>query len=304
MNSKEIQAALKKYQVFARVLPSQKMRLVDALSESGEIVAMTGDGVNDAPALKKADIGIAVGSGTDVAKEASDLVLLKDSFSIIVKAVESGRVIIDNLRKVVTFLLGANFSGIIVITTALLLQLPLPILPVQILWANIVEEGFMNFALAFEPKEPDIMKRTRSQLEPEKIINKEMKVLIFGIGIFTSIILTLLYIFLLKSNYSIDHVRTIIFAGVCIDALFFVFSLKSLRKPIWKINLFSNYYLIIAFILSLLCLIAALTFSPLQSLLQTVTPSIFDMLLIIGLGILDLILIELGKWYFISRKLV
>lgn len=301
MSLVEIEEVLKNNQVFARVLPSQKMKLVEALRNSHEIVAMTGDGVNDAPALKKADIGIAVGSGTDVAKEAADIILLKDSFSVIVGAIEGGRVVLDNLRKVVSFVLASNFSEIVLISGTLLLGFPLPVLPVQILWANIVEEGFLNFALAFEPKEADVMKRTHKELQPDKIITKEMRVLIFSIGIFTSLILTLLYIFLMENDYPIEHTRTIMMAGLSVDALFFAFSLKSLRRPLWKINLFSNYYLLVAFALSSAFLIGALVLPPLQILLKTVTPSLQDVLIIIGLGIVDLICIEVGKWYFIWR---
>ncbi|PIR70430.1 MAG: ATPase [Candidatus Niyogibacteria bacterium CG10_big_fil_rev_8_21_14_0_10_42_19] len=301
MNVEEIREILKNHQVFARVLPHQKMGLVEALHLNNEIVAMTGDGVNDAPALKKADIGIAVGSGTDVAKEASDLILLEDSFSVIVSAIEGGRVILDNLRKVVTFVLSAGFSEVILIGGAILAGLPLPVLPVQILWANIVEEGFMNFALAFEPKEDDIMARHGSQLSPTKIINKEMHFIIFGIGIITSLLLFGLYLLLLSYDYPIEHARTILFAGLSIDALFFVFSLKSLRKPIWKINLFSNLYLIAAFFLSLLFLVGALVLPFLQALLQTVTPSLEDALIIVGLGIINFVFIEIAKWYFIVK---
>ena len=303
MSEEELKETIKTHQVFARVLPSQKVKIANAFKDAGETVAMTGDGVNDAPAIKAADIGIAVGSGTDVAKEASDLVLLKDSFSIIVSSIESGRVVVDNLRKVLAFLLAANWSEIALIAGALLLKLPLPVLPMQILWANIVEEGFMNFALAFEPKEDDVMKRTHAQLEPTHLINKEMKFLIFAVGAFTSIILAGLYLYLLDIGYPIEDIRTIMFAGLCIDALFFVFSLKSLRKPLWKINIFNNRYLLIAFGMSTLFLVAGLTFPPLESLLKTVTPTLEDTLLIVGLGVVDLVCIEIGKYIYISRNL-
>lgn len=303
MTPEEVKEAVMLHQVFARVLPSQKVTLVTALKELKEIVAMTGDGVNDAPALKKADIGIAVGSGTAVAKEAADLILLEDSFSVIVAAIEGGRVVLDNLRKVVSFLLATGFSEVVLITGAILVGLPLPVLPVQILWANIVGEGFLNFALAFEPGEPDVMRRTRAQLEPEKIINRQMRFLIFVIGIATSLILLGLYVYLIRASYPLEEIRTIMFAGLSIDAIFFIFALKSLRRPLWQIDIFSNRYLIIAFILSAIFLIGGLTLAPLELLLETITPSLKDVILIVGLGLVDLVCIELGKWYFISRKL-
>lgn len=303
MTPEEVKEAVMLHQVFARVLPSQKVTLVTALKELKEIVAMTGDGVNDAPALKKADIGIAVGSGTAVAKEAADLILLEDSFSVIVAAIEGGRVVLDNLRKVVSFLLATGFSEVVLITGAILAGLPLPVLPVQILWANIVGEGFLNFALAFEPREADVMRRTRAQLEPDKIINRQMRFLIFVIGIATSLILLGLYVYLTGAGYPIEEIRTVMFAGLSIDAIFFIFALKSLRRPLWRINPFSNHYLIIAFVLSAIFLIAGLTLPPFESLLETVTPSVKDIVLIVGLGLVDLVCIEIGKWYFISRKL-
>lgn len=300
MNEEEIRNIISKKSVFARVLPHQKLLLVKALHKDNEIVAMTGDGVNDAPALTEADIGIAVESGTDVAKEASDLVLLDDSFKIIVSAIEQGRIAIDNLRKVVTYLLSTNFSEIAVISTALLLRLPLPVLPVQILWANLIEEGFMNFAFAFEEGENVLKKRNLNE-SPNKIITPQMRAIIFGAGIVTSMMLIGLYFFLLHYNYPEDQLRTLIFAGLSIDALFFVFSLKSFTKPIWKINIFNNRYLLGAFGISFLFLISALTFPPLEYILQTVTPTLqeFGLLLLLGIG--NLLTIEAVKWYYIHK---
>ena len=304
LDEEDLLEILKSYDVFARVLPHQKLALVRALKAANEVVAMTGDGVNDAPALKQADIGIAVGSGTDVAKEASDLVLLEDSFSVIVAAIEEGRGILDNLRKVVTYLLSIGSSEVVLVSGALMLGYPLPILPVQILWNNIVQEGLMNFAFAFEPKEADIMKRGPRQNSPKNVLTSEMTAIIFGAGIFTSILLLATFLYLHGIGYPTDDLRTVLFAGLSFDAIFFTFSLKSLRKPLWRINIFSNKFLLVAFGTNIMLLTAALTVPFLQNLLGTVTPNFTDILIMLALGIINLIAIEAVKYYFIARKSV
>ena len=153
LSEEEFMKRLKNITVYARVDPEDKLRIINAWQEMGEVVAMTGDGINDAPALKKADIGLALGSGTSVARETSDLILLNDNFNIILAAVEEGRAILDNIRKVITYLLSDSFSEIILIGGALAMGFPLPILPGQILWVNLIEDGLPSVALAFEPKE-------------------------------------------------------------------------------------------------------------------------------------------------------
>lgn len=304
MTDDELKEVLRGESVFARILPQEKKRMVRILEKDGEVVAMTGDGVNDAPALAQADIGIALNSGTDVAKEAGNLVLIDDSFRVIVSAIREGRIVIDNLRKVVTYLLATNFSEVILIAGALLLGFALPILPAQILWANIVGEGLMNFAFAFEPGERDVMRRGPERGRVGRLITGEMKTLIFGIGIITALLLVVLLVILSSAGYSMEHIRTILFAGLVMDSLFFIFALKSLRQPIWKINIFSNTYLLVAFSANVLLLAAALTLPPLQKLLHTVTPTLLDVGIILGLGIVNLILIEGAKWYFIVKKKV
>src|SRR3989344_3712748 len=151
--------AVVNYDVFARVTPEDKVRIVDALKEKGELVAVIGDGINDAPALLRSDIGVAVGSGTDVAKEASDLVLLNDSFAIIVEAIKQGRIILDNIRKVVVFVISGAFSEVILISGSIIMGLPLALLPAQILWVNLIEDGLPSVALAFEKGENVMARR-------------------------------------------------------------------------------------------------------------------------------------------------
>lgn len=300
LSNKEFEAILDKIQIYSRVEPKHKMRIIDAWQDRGEVVAMTGDGINDAPALKKADIGIALGSGTAVAKESSDLILLNDSFSIIVKAIEEGRVIIDNIRKVITYLLSDSFTEVILIGTSIFIGAPLPIIAVQILWVNLIEDGLPDIALAFEPKEEGIMEQ-KAQGHEVHLLTKEMKFIIVIIGVITDLMLLGLFFWLWKLNFDITYIRTMIFACLSIDSIFYVFCCKSLRKNLWQINIFSNKLLLVAAVLGIIMLVAAVYVPMLQSLLKTVPLGIYDWLIVLTLGIIELIAIEAAKHYFIVR---
>lgn len=301
MSDKELALELEKVNVFARVLPHQKLRIVKILKGQGEVVAMTGDGINDAPALRSADIGIALGSGTDVAKEASDLILLDNGFDIIVYAVEEGRRIVDNLKKITAYLLSTGFSEIIVVGGALIVGAPLPLLPAQILWINIIEEGLMNFAFAFEPKEKGLMKRNPRDAGG-KILTPQLKKLIFSIAAITGVFLVALYFVLLQFNLMIDEVRTIMFLALSIDSIFFAFSLKDLHTPIWKINIFSNRYLIGALIINIGVLFIALTLPFIQNLLSLTPFTKMTFVLLLGFGFFNLLVIELVKYFIFGGK--
>lgn len=301
ISDEEFLKKLKKIQIYARVEPKHKMRIIEAWQEAGEVVAMTGDGINDAPALKKADVGVALGSGTEVAKETSDLVLLDDSFSVIVAAIEEGRAIIDNIRKVITYLLSDSFTEVILVGVAILFGFPLPISAVQILWVNLIEDGLPNTTLAFEPKEKDLMEQ-KPQGHNIPLLTREMKAIIFIIGLITDFILLALFFWLWNQTRDLVYVRTMVFAGLTIDSLFYIFSCKSLRKNIWQINIFSNKYLIIAWVIGAILLVSAIHLAPLQALLETVPLNIYDWSIILGLGLMKLVLIEVTKWYFIIKK--
>jgi len=287
--------------LFARTDPEQKLKIVQALKEKGEVVAMTGDGVNDAPALTKADIGIVVGEASDVAKETADMVLLDSNFSTIVHAVEEGRMIFENIKKVVVYLLSDSFTEVILIGGSLALGLPLPLTAAQILWINLVEDTLPNIALAFEPEEKEVM------LEPPRertapILDAEMKTLIFIIGLFTDLVLFGLYFLFLRGLFHLHFIRTVIFAALAIDSLFYVFSCRSLRKTIFQKNPFENKVLNITILISFLSLLAAIYLPFLQSFLKTHPLGVREWALIIGLGFFEILVIEITKWAFIVRK--
>jgi len=296
LSDKEFEKILPQIQIYARVEPRNKMRIVEAWQERGEVVAMTGDGVNDAPALKKADIGVALGSGTEVAKEASDLVLLNDSFSVIEEAIREGRRVMDNARKAILFMCAECFSEIILVSGAFLFGLPLPILPIQILWQNLIEGSPQGMALAFEPEEKGIMKRKPEEPKIPLIIREIKYLILFG-GILTDILLLLTFFLLYKfSNYEISHLRTISFSGLMVGSFFYAFSCKNLRKNIWEYDAFSNKVLNLTIFLGVLLLIAAIYLPIFQVLLDTFPLNFLDWLILIAFGLVNLGLFELIKY--------
>lgn len=303
MSDQMLERKVRQINVYARIEPEDKLRIVEAWQDRQEIVAMTGDGLNDAPALKKADIGIAMGDGVDVAKETADLVLLDNSFSVIVAAIEQGRIIFDNIRKMITYLFSDSFTEVLLIASALLLGTPfLPILPGQILWANLIEDILPNLALIFEPPEEDVM-----QLKPRgkktRLINQEMKFIIFIIGILTDILLLGLFWLLFKKSFSAQHIQTLIFAALSADSLLYVFSCRSLRRSLWHLKFWQNKYLIVAVAIGWVLLLGAIYFPPFQTLLRTVALGWQDWIIIAVLSLIDLALIEAAKWYFVVRRL-
>tara|TARA_Y100000310_G_scaffold344932_1_gene460590 strand:+ start:29 stop:2632 length:2604 start_codon:yes stop_codon:yes gene_type:complete len=301
LSDKELQTKLAQISVFARVEPAHKLRIIEAWQDKGEVIAMTGDGVNDAPALKKADIGLTLGSGTDVAKESSDLILLADDFSIIPQAIQEGRVIVDNIRKIITYLVSGSFTETILVGTAILFGLPLPLTALQILWINLLEDGLPGMALTLEKSEQDVMARP-PQKKDQALLTAEMKIIIFAISIFTDLLLFGLFLWLLKGPYTIEHIQTFIFVGLGIDSLFYVFSVRSLRRNIWQYNPFSNPWLTGSVALGFVLLVAAVYMPVFQVFLGTTSLTLFDWELLLGLGILNVLLIEAAKWYFVHNK--
>jgi P-type Ca2+ transporter type 2C len=287
--------------LFARTTPEQKIRIVEALQAKGHSVAMMGDGVNDALALKKSDIGVVVGEASEVAKETADMVLLDSNFNTIVAAVEEGRGIFENIKKVVLYLLSDSFTEVVLISSSLFLGLPTPLLPAQILWVNLVEDGLPGIALAFEPKDDNLMTEPpRDKKEP--ILDNEIKTIIFIIGFVTDFLLLAIFLILLKINLSLSMIRTIIFAALAVDSLLYVFSCKTLRKNIWHENIFSNKFLILAVLVGLFLLLAGIYIPFFNILLKTKPLPLIAWLLIVGKGLTNVIGIEFIKWLYLKNK--
>jgi P-type Ca2+ transporter type 2C len=306
LNDEEFKKVFQRINIYARVEPKHKLKIVKAWQDAGEVVAMTGDGINDSPALKKADIGVALGSGTEVAKETSDLILLNNSFSIIVAAVEEGRAILDNIRKVITYLLSDSFTEIILIGGSILIAKALakpwvlPLTAIQILWVNLAEDGLPSQALAFEPKENGLMKQ-KATAHKVHLLTREMKVIIFAIGLITDLMLLGLLYWFMYQGLEISYIRTMIFAALAIDSLFYVFSCRSLRKGIFHINPLKNKFLLFSWIFGVFALLVALYVPFFNSLLKTVPLNFIDWMILIFLGVTEIIFIEIVKHYFIIR---
>lgn len=301
MNDHELLEKINKVTILARVHPEDKWRIVRLFQEAGHKVAMTGDGINDAPAVKAADIGLAVHSGTEVTKEAADLILLDNDFHVIVEAIEEGRSIFLNLKKIIVYLLADAFTEIILITGALLLGLPLPLTAMQILWVNLVADSFPSIALIMEdnPREQTMNKKylkARYQL-----FDREMKILIFVIGIFVDIILLGFFYYFYKT-VGFGMANTFAFATLTIDSLLYVFSCKNLKKNLWQINLFNNSSLLVAVLLGMWFTCLVLFTSVGQNWFGLVSLSWQMILLIIGLAFFKVVLIEIVKYFTIVRE--
>lgn len=241
--------------LFARTQPAQKMRIVQALKDDGEVVAMMGDGVNDAPALKKADIGIVVGEATEVAKESADLILMDSSFSTIVAAVEEGRWMFDNIRKIILYLLCDAFVQIIAILIAILTWYPLPISASQILWINLVSDGFPNIALTVDPIRKWIMQKS-PRSPKEHLVAPWMNQLIGLVSTIGAICSFVLFVRVYLDTKDLIFARSVAFASFGIASLIYVFSVRTLSDPVWKENPFNNIWLIIAVLWGFALLIA------------------------------------------------
>ncbi len=301
IDDKKLVKEVKNINLYTRVSPHHKLRIVSALRKSNEVVAMIGDGINDAPAIKSADIGVALGSGTDVAKETSDIVLLDNNFSVIVEAIKQGRIIFSNIRKVITYLISDSFSEVILIVGSIFLGLPLAILPAQILWINIVNDGLPDFSLAFEKGDSNIM-NDKPIKKDEPILNKEMKAIIFGVGIIRDSLILALFLWLFYQGTEIQYLRTIIFAILGFKSLLSIFSLRSFRRPIWRLNPLTNLYLIGAVLISLSLLLVAIYWPPLQAVLETTSLDISVWLLIVSVGIISVFMIEFIKYWYLPKQ--
>lgn len=280
----ELEDVVEEVVVFARVSPEHKLKIVNALQNKGHIVAMTGDGVNDAPAIKAADIGIAMGiSGTDVAKEASSLILTDDNFSTIKSAIKEGRNIYENIRKFIRYLLASNVGEILVMLLAMLLSLPLPLVPVQILWVNLVTDGLPAMALGLDPPEDNVMKR-KPRHPKEGVFARKLgwKIVSRGflIGIVTLIVFMIVYY---RNPNDLQYAQTTAFATLVMAQLIHVFDCRS-ETSVFSRNPFENKYLVGAVISSALLMLAVIYIPFLQPIFHTVALEPREWLLISGLS--------------------
>ncbi len=303
ISKEELKEKIDKIVLFTRVLPHQKRKIVDVLQEKGEIVAMTGDGVNDALALKEADIGIAVGEATEVAKEAADLILLDSNFKTIVSACEEGRLILSNIKKSVGYVLSNSFLEIAVLFLAGILRFPPPLTIPQILYLHLICDGPPDLIFAFEPKEKGLMERKPIDIKKEPILDKLLITLIFSITIFVSLISTFLFFnFGIKSE-NLKLASTLVFATLGTIDLIYVVSFKNLKRPIIRIeNFFENKFLPLAILYGFLLLFLAIYFPPLQKVLNTMPLKFWHWGIVFSIGILTTILLEILKVIFAKNN--
>jgi len=321
LSNEQLKSVIEDTDVFARVSPEHKMRIVDALQANDEIVAMTGDGVNDAPAIKRADIGVAMGiTGTDVAKETADMVLTDDNYASIVAAVEQGRIIYSNIRKFVFFLLSSNVAEIMIIFLATLAGLPAPLTAIQLLWLNLITDGAPALALAMEKGDPDIMDR-KPRAKSEPIVNRSM-----GVGIIvqtfaqsgavlTAFVLGLIWhlesgafiptgmnplVYLMEHDWrgvDIQTAETMAFATLSLAELFRAYTVRSERASIFRIGFFSNRYMQYAVGLSITLLVLVTAVPFLQPIFNTHFPSANEWAVVIGLALIPAISEEITKFF-------
>lgn len=289
---------IEKIKIFARVTPEDKLRIGNLYRQQGEIVAMTGDGVNDAPALKSMDIGISLGSGSDVAQSASDLVLLDDNFQTISMAIDEGRRILANIRKTFTYLMSNALDQVFVIGGSLILNIALPLTALQIIWVNLFTGSLPALAFAYDD---DLDRGFEKKSKKKELLNTEVKILSFGLGTVSSLLLFLLYVILLEFNITIGEVRSIFFVCFSIYVLVIAFSFRSLHRPIFSYNPFSNKKLNIAIIVGLILLFSTMSIGFMRDLFEIDRLPLSWSWLIILWSIFNISLVEVAKWVFRYR---
>jgi Ca2+-transporting ATPase len=299
LSPQEFDQAIEQVSVFARLTPKMKLRILERLQKLGHIVAMTGDGVNDVLALKKANIGIAMGQiGTDVAREASDIVLADDNFASLIDAVEEGRVVFSNTRQASAFLITTNLAEYLIIIISIAFGLPLPLLATQILWVNLVTDGLVDIPLAVEPGHGDVLNQ-KPRAKDENILSKKM------LGFLTPIVLCMvissLWMFIDLLPQGIEKARTGAFLVICLTQLVNIFNMRSLDRSLFSIGFFSNKYLLAAVFGSLIMLYLALTNEFLVNIFRF-TP--LDRGDIIEAIVLSSLVLFIGEFYKLGRNLI
>ncbi len=294
LSSADLHQQVEHISVYARVSPQNKLDIVKALQKHGHIVAMTGDGVNDAPALKQANIGIAMGiTGTDVAKEAADMVLLDDNFATIVTAVKEGRVIYDNIRKFIKYTLTGNAGELWVILLAPFLGMPLPLIPLQILWINLLADGLLALALSLEPAERQIMRRSPRQ-PSESIFSRGVGREIVWVGLLLGLILLAIAYHYWSTGQA--NWQTMVFTTLTLSRVGLAETMRSQRDSVFRLGLFSNKPLLAAVVLTIGLQMVVIYTPVLQTVFQTTSLSALDLTISLGLSTVVFWAIELEKW--------
>lgn len=288
--------------LFTRITPLQKQKIVKALQEKGEIVAMTGDGVNDALALKKANIGVAVGSACDVAREAADLILLDNNFKTIVAACEEGRLIFSNIKKTVGYVLSNSFSEIALIFGSVLLGFPFPLTVVQILWIHLICDGPPDLMLAFEPKEKLLMAETPKNIKKEEVLGGFTKFLILVVSLVAGALSLFLFWYLGIKEGNLNLGRTVAFATIASVSLIYIFAYKNLKKPIIKMeSFFQNKFMFFGVAYGFLLLFLAIYLPFLNKVLGTIPLKPLHWLLIFAVALFTTLIVELVKIFPIKK---
>lgn len=296
LSDEELAMRLPHISVISRVTPVEKLRIAKLFQASGEVIAMTGDGVNDAPSIKQADVGIAMGSGTEVAQSVADLVLLDNNYETIVAAIEEGRQIMGNIRKVLVYLLSNIADELILIGGSILVGVALPMNALQILWVNFFSDSFPAVAFAFE-KDPDGLAHKPAGKNLE-LFDPLMKFLVMIIGVLTSALLFVLYIVLLKLGHDEQLVRTFIFAAFGTYTLLVALSVRGLHRSIFSYSLFSNHYLTGGIGIGIVLMAMAIYVPGLQSLFGTIALPLPWVLGVLAVGVVNIALIEVAKAVF------
>ncbi len=302
LSLEDFEEQVEKIRVYARVAPEQKIKIVKALQDKGEFVAMTGDGVNDAPALKRADIGVAMGiTGTDVSKEASHMILLDDNFATIVKAVKEGRRIFDNIRKFIKYTMTSNSGEIWTIFLAPFLGLPIPLLPIHILWINLVTDGLPGLALAVEPEEKGIMKRPPRHPK-ESVFAHGMVAHILWVGLLMGGISIFAQARSINIGYDQAHWQTMVFTVLCLSQMGHVLAIRAERESLFKQGLLSNKPLLGAVFLTFGLQMATIYIPVLNPIFKTAPLTAGELCIALILSSVVFFAVETEKWWFRRKK--